>query len=129
MLILAGSVGLVAIFAAIIRRHPALYAFAMGGGAAIWGGNVLWCVGRPFFPHRILVGAFLLVTIAGERLGSWRLQQSDHRGSGAVSVPAGSSAHGLVLLEWSFDAGVRLAGAGLLVWPCGWAVMTLPGEP
>ena len=32
-LMLAGSLGLVAIFAAIIRRHPALYTFTMGGGS------------------------------------------------------------------------------------------------
>jgi hypothetical protein len=33
LLMLAGSLVLVAIFAAIIRRHPALYTFTMGGGA------------------------------------------------------------------------------------------------
>ena len=39
-------------------------------------GNVLWCVGRPFFPHRILVGRVLLVTIARQAISelAW-LQQ------------------------------------------------------
>ncbi|HNA25501.1 MAG TPA: hypothetical protein PKV55_00495 [Nitrospira sp.] len=113
VLILAGSVGLVAIFAAIIRRHPALYTFAMGGGAAIWVmGNVLWCVGRPFFHIVFWWAAFLLVTIAGERLELARLQQVTTVAQALFLFLLGVLLTGLVLLEWSFDAGVRLAGAG-----------------
>ena len=70
---LAGSIGLVAIFAAIIRRHPALYTFTMGGGSLVWAlGNLLWCLGWPVFLVVFWWAAFLVVTIAGERLEGHR---------------------------------------------------------
>ena len=120
LLILGGSAGLVAIFVAIIRRHPALYTLTMGGGAAIWLiGNVLWCVGRPLFHIVFWWAAFLLVTIAGERLELARLQQVTSRAQALFLFLLGILLTGLVLSEWSFDPGVRVTGAGftgLAVW-------------
>jgi len=113
-LIVAGSAGLVAIFAAIIRRHPALYTFTMGGGAVVWAaGNLLWCFGRPLFLVVFWWMAFLLVTIAGERLELARLQQVTGAAQAMFLLLMGILLAGLIVLGWSFDTGVRIFGAGL----------------
>lgn len=120
LLILAGSLGLVAIFAAIIRRHPALYTFTMGGGAIVWAiGNLLWCVGRPVFQVVFWWAAFLVVTIAGERLELARLQQVTRVAQTTFLLLLGILLTGLIVLGWSFEWGVRLFGlglAGLALW-------------
>jgi len=111
---LAGSLMLVAIFAAIIRRHPALYTFTMGGGAIVWAlGNLLWCLGWPVFLVVIWWSAFLVVTIAGERLELARLQQVSGAAQAMFLLLLGILLTGLLLLGWSFDGGVRLFGLGL----------------
>ncbi|HNP82414.1 MAG: hypothetical protein WAT38_17305 [Nitrospira sp.] len=119
-LMLAGSLGLVAIFAAIIRRHPALYTFTMGGGSLVWAlGNLLWCLGWPVFLVVFWWAAFLVVTIAGERLELARLQQVTGAAQATLLLLLGILLTGLLLLGWSFDGGVRLFGlglAGLALW-------------
>lgn len=115
LLMVGGSAGLVLIFLAIIRRHPALYTFAMGGGAILWLlGNLLWFLGRPVFLVVFWWAAFLLITIAGERLELARLQKVTRGTQALFLVLLGLILSGLLLLEWSFDAGVRLAGAGFI---------------
>ncbi|MBA5870173.1 MAG: hypothetical protein GDA68_09275 [Nitrospira sp. CR2.1] len=111
---LGGSVGLVAIFAAIIRRHPALYTFTMGGGAIVWAlGNLLWCLGWPIFLVVFWWVAFLVVTIAGERLELARLQQVTLGAQTAFLLCLGVLLVGLLLVGWWFDGAVRLFGIGL----------------
>ncbi len=111
---LGGSVGLVAIFAAIIRRHPALYTFTMGGGAIVWAlGNLLWCLGWPIFLVVFWWVAFLVVTIAGERLELARLQQVTLGAQTAFLLCLGVLLVGLLLVGWWFDGAVRLFGRGL----------------
>lgn len=113
-LILAGSVGLVAIFAAIIRRHPALYTFTMGGGAMVFAlGNLLWFLGWPIFLVVFWWAAFLVVTIAGERLELARLQQVTTVAQATFFLLLATLLAGLLLLGWWFDGAVRLFGAGL----------------
>ena len=114
LLNVAGSLGLVAIFAAIIRRHPALYTFTMGGGAVVWAiGNLLWFLGWSLFLVVFWWAAFLVVTIAGERLELARLQQVTSGAQAALLLLLGTLLAGLLLQGWWFDAGVRLFGAGL----------------
>ncbi|ULA61908.1 MAG: conserved membrane protein of unknown function [Nitrospira sp.] len=115
LLLLGGSAGLVTIFAAIIRRHPALYTFTMGGGAIIWAlGNLLWFLGWPVFLVVFWWAAFLVVTIAGERLELARLQQVTAGAQTAFLLCFGTLLAGLLLLGWWFDGAVRLFGAGLI---------------
>ena len=114
LLLLGGSAGLVAIFAAIIRRHPALYTFTMGGGAIVWAlGNLLWMHGWPVFLVVFWWAAFLVVTIAGERLELARLQQVTAGAQAAFLLFIGTLLTGLLLLGWWFDGAVRVFGAGL----------------
>ncbi|MBK7487871.1 MAG: hypothetical protein IPI70_17310 [Nitrospira sp.] len=113
--ILAGSLGLVAIFAAIVRRHPALYTFTMGGGAILWAsGNLFWCLGWPVFLVVFWWAAFLVVTIAGERLELARLQQVSGAAQAVFLSLLGILLTGLLLLGWSYDGGVRVFGVGLV---------------
>ncbi len=114
LLMLGGSAGLVAIFAAIIRRHPALYTFTMGSGAIVWAlGNLLWVLGWPVFLVVFWWAAFLVVTIAGERLELARLQQVTTGAQTAFLLFLATLLTGLLLLGWWFDGAVRLFGAGL----------------
>ena len=114
LLMLGGSAGLVAIFAAIIRRHPALYTCTMGSGAVVWAlGNLLWLLGWPVFLVVFWWAAFLVVTIAGERLELARLQQVTPGAQTAFLLFLGTLLASLVLLGWWFDGAVRVFGAAL----------------
>jgi len=69
ILILLGSLALVAIFAVIVRRQPAMFTLTMAAGAIAWAmGNFLWLAGVsiPEMVHWWM--AFLVLTIVGERL-------------------------------------------------------------
>jgi hypothetical protein len=69
LLITLGSLGLVAIFVVIARRHAASYTIVMGIGAVTWlVGNLLWMSGWLVAQIVLWWAAFLILTIAGERL-------------------------------------------------------------
>jgi hypothetical protein len=73
-LIVLGSVGMAAIFIAIVRRQPALYTYTMALGAAAWfTGNAIWFTGLPILRVAQWWSAFLILTIVGERLELSRL--------------------------------------------------------
>jgi hypothetical protein len=85
LLITLSSVLLVGIFAAIIRRQPALFTAAMGLGTALWlAGNLRWLLGQPIPGVVLWWVAFLVVTIAGEQFLNKRPPHSrsfsTHRG-------------------------------------------------
>jgi hypothetical protein len=69
VLIVLGSLGMVAIFLTIVRRQPALFTCTMALGAVAWfAGNVIWLAGLPIFRLVNWWAAFLILTIVGERL-------------------------------------------------------------
>ena len=75
-LIVLGSLGMVAIFLAIVRRQPALFTYTMALGAAAWFiGNVIWFTGLPIFRLVQWWAAFLILTIVSERLELSRLMR------------------------------------------------------
>lgn len=115
VLILAGSLGLVAIFAVIIRLRPALYTVAMGLGAVCWVvGNFLWLWGWPIAYLVFWWAGFLLLTIAGERQELARLQRLSSAGQASFLATLMSVLAGLIVIGSSFDIGVRLVGAGMV---------------
>jgi hypothetical protein len=68
-LMLAGGLVLVAASLDILRRQPALFTLTIAAGAACWAaGTALWASGTPV--HEVVTWwlAFLVLTIAGERL-------------------------------------------------------------
>ena len=115
-LLLVGSVGLVVVFGLIVRRHAAVYTVTMAAGAVAWlVGSALWVGGRPIFAVVPWWVAFLVLTIAGERLELSRVLRPTPRIIGLFTAAAGVFLGGVLLSVWAYDAGVRLAGLGLVL--------------
>ncbi len=114
-LITLGSLGLAVIFLALVRRQPALFAATMALGAACWLiGNVLWLTGQPIY---LLVEwwiAFLVLTIAGERLELSRIirrsRVSQNLFVGILAVYIG----GLLLTTFQVAFGTPLVGVSMV---------------
>ena len=112
---LAAAAVLACASAVIVRLQPALFTAALLIGALAWGvGNLLWTAGNEI-PN--LAGwwiAFLVLTIAGERLDLSRLMPA-RRGSEALFIASA----GFVIIGAfegiTFSVGARLFGLGLLV--------------
>lgn len=115
VLLTAGSLGLVAIFAVIVRRQPALFTVTMGLGALSWlAGNALWLAGKPIFS---VVGwwlAYLVLTIAGERLELSRMLPQTAAARAAFVIIVVVLLLGVVLGGVGSDSGARVTGAALL---------------
>jgi hypothetical protein len=115
LLLTLASAALVVINIAIIRRQVADYTVTMGIGAGAWlAGNLLWLAG--WSTPRVVLWwvAFLVLTIAGERLDLSRLRRRPPGAGVAFAVSAGLLLAGLGLALAQPDAGARLAGLGLL---------------
>jgi len=115
-LLLLGSAGLVVLFAVIVRRHPAPYTATMALGAVAWlAGNVLQAAGRPLYAVAPWWVAFLALTIAGERLELSRVLRLSRRVVILFAAATAVFAAGIILSVWTYAAGVRLAGVGLVL--------------
>lgn len=119
-LLAAASAGLVVLFALIVRRHPALYTVTMALGAGAWlAGNLLAVAGRPLYAVAPWWVAFLVLTIAGERLELSRVLRLSRGARGLFAAAVGLLLAGIIGSLWNYDLGTRLAGlalAGLAVW-------------
>jgi hypothetical protein len=115
LLITAGSISLCAIFMTLGRRQPALFILTMGTGALAWAvGNALWFSGAAIFRVVPWWQAFLVLTIAGERLELNRVLRPSVRvramfAAGVVVVVAGIS----MSARWPEPA-VRVLGVGFV---------------
>lgn len=133
----AGSVFLIAVFAGLYRRQPALYLATMGLGAVAWlVGTLLWHGGAPLYRVAPWWIGFLVLTIAGERLELSRLLSlSAFRRAGFVMANA-VFVLGLLAGLFIADLGIRLSGIGLValaLWLLGhdiaWRTLRQPGLP
>jgi hypothetical protein len=114
VLLTGGSLGLVIIFAAINRRQLNWPHAVMGLGALTWlMGNGLWWLGRPIYQAVPWWVAFLVLTIAGERLELARVLLLNRAARWTFIASAGVLLAGLVLSLWLPVAGYRVAGLGL----------------
>lgn len=118
-----GSLGMVAIFYVIVRHQPALFTYTMMLGACAWLiGNVLWLARLPLATVTMWWGAFLVLTIVGERLELSRLlrlsQTVQRLFLGAVALFLGGIVLATVEATLFPDAtvyiGSRAAGLGML---------------
>lgn len=103
-LILAASIVLLMASLDIVRRQRAMFTWTMAAGALSWAvGNALWAVGVPVYGVVVWWLAFLILTIAGERLELSRF------------LPPSPIAQRV------FAAILAMVGAGLLgaAWPWG----------
>jgi hypothetical protein len=115
LLITGGSLGLVIVFGVIIRRHPANYTYLMGAGALAWlVGNLLWLAGNPVFEVVSWWGAFLILTIAGERLELGRILRISRNAQLIFLSAVGLYSAGLVTTLANLNTGTRLYSLGML---------------
>jgi hypothetical protein len=115
ILITLGSLSLVFIFVAIFRLQAALHTLIMGLGAFLWfAGNLLWLLGLPVYVVVLWWAGFLVLTIAGERLELSRMLQPSLGSRVSFLVTTLIILSGIVLAGFSFDAGIRLTGAGMI---------------
>lgn len=114
--LLAASIGLVVLFGLIVRQHPAIYTATMAAGAAAWlVASVLLVAGRPIFAAVPWWVAFLVLTIAGERLELDRVLRLSPAVTRLFVAVVTVFMAGVILSIWRYDAGVRLAGLGLVL--------------
>ncbi len=118
LLLTLGSAGLLVMMARIYMLHPALYAAVLVTGAAAWvTGNLLWLAGSAIPGVVLWWLAFLVLTIAGERLELSRLLRLRRLAqawfaAAVVVLLAGCAVSAVSAL---YAPGVRVAGAGLLL--------------
>jgi hypothetical protein len=110
-----GSAALVAIYAAVWWRHPSLFIVTMGLGAVMWlAGNLRWLDGAAILRVAFWWVAFLVLTIAGERLELSRvLRLTSLVRSLFVLSMTGIIGGAVASARWP-DVGARILGAGLV---------------
>jgi hypothetical protein len=115
VLITAGSLVMVAIFVVVWRRQASLFVATMAVGAAAWAvGNAQWLAGAAIYRVVFWWLAFLVLTIAGERLELNRVLRPTRAVQGAFVIAAAILLGGVVAVRWWPEPGVRVIGAGLV---------------
>lgn len=114
-LMVLGSLGMVAIFVVIVRMQFAPFTLTMALGAIAWlVGNLLWLAGLPIYRIVLWWGAFLVLTIAGERLEMSRVIRVPASGQIIFGGILGVLLVGLVAMSLDFDPGWRVTGLAML---------------
>ncbi len=114
-LLVAASAVLFAATADVVRRQPALFTFTLLCGVACWlAGNLAWAMGGA--PHASTWWwlAFLVLTIAGERLELSRFLPPSPAARWAFAAILAAFAVALALEATGTGAGVRVLGAALV---------------
>jgi hypothetical protein len=115
VLIVIGSLVLAAAMLVIVRIHLAMHSLVMLLGALAWlAGNLLWLFGRSIPEVTLWWAAFLVLTIAGERLELSRLLQLSRGRQLAFGAGVALFLGGVVLSVVAYAPGARLASLGLL---------------
>jgi hypothetical protein len=114
-LITAGSAVMVAMFVVVWRRHPSLLIATITIGALAWTvGNLQWFRGAPIFRVVFWWLAFLVLTIAGERLELNRLLRPTPTVRWEFVVALTTVIGGVAATTWRPEPGVRAMGLGLI---------------
>jgi hypothetical protein len=115
-LLMAGSAGLVILFALMLRLHPTRDVVIMAIGAQCWlVGNVLWLFGQPVYHAVHPWTAFLILTIVGERLELSRVRRLTRTAERLLVLAVAVYAGGIALSVYQLDAGTRLFGIGAVL--------------
>lgn len=115
VLLTLGSLVMVVMFIFILRQHTALYTGAMSLGALTFAiGNILWLSGWSIPRVVLWWEAFLILTIAGERLEIGRLLRFSKRVVQAFMLVTALILAGLVIAAFSHSWGTRVFSLGLL---------------
>jgi len=118
ILLTLASLGGVAILGEIVRREFALHTVTMFLGAIAWLiGNLLWTFGWQIYQVVFFWMAFLVLTIAGERLELSRVlrptQMQQILFGGIIAIFMA----GIILALFDLQLGTRVSGLGLLLLP------------
>jgi hypothetical protein len=115
LLVTAASVVVTAMFVVILRQERSLFAATMATGAAAWLlGNTQWWNGAAIYRVVYWWIAFVVLTIAGERLELTRVLRPTPAARAAFVGAVALLVAGLVLMTRRPEAGVRVAGLGLV---------------
>lgn len=115
LLIAIGSFVVLAMFAVVWRRQPSLFISTMALGGVAWiVGNVRWLGGAAIFRVVFWWLAFLVLTIAGERLELNRLLRPTRAVRGTFVIAMLLILAGVTATVWWPEQGVRALGVGLL---------------
>ena len=115
LLITLGSVVLVAIFMRLVVRQPALFIWTMTAGAGAWlVGNTLWLDRMAIYRVVYWWMAFLVLTIAGERLELNRVLRPTTMTRAAFAGAIAVVLVGVGIGMRHPDVGIRVVGAGLI---------------
>jgi len=107
------AAGLVTLYATLWVRQPTPHTATMGAGAACWlAGNLLWLAGWEVAEVVAWWLAFLVLTIAGERLELSRFRPPGRLGERLFVVAAALFFAGTLLTAVAPEVGWHLLGAG-----------------
>lgn len=125
ILLTLASLGGVAILGEIVRRETALHTVTMLLGAITWlAGNLLWMFGWQIHQVVFFWMAFLVLTIAGERLELSRVLRPSKTQQVLFGGVVVIFLAGVVLALFNLQFGTRLSGLGLLLL----ALWSLPND-
>jgi len=115
LLLLLAGIGLIALYGLAARRQMSLHLSIMAIGALAWVVAVIaWMAGRDAMLLVPFLAAFLVLTIAGERLELARVIRVTGTARFTFVVASGIFAVGVVLSLTTVTLGVRLAGVGVI---------------
>jgi hypothetical protein len=114
-LISLAAIVYLAMYLTFIGMDRGLHTWVQAGGAVGWIlAAALLQAGRPVADAVPALAAFLILTVAGERLELARMAMLTPARRATFLVAAGIFAAGVVAATWLPDAGLRLGGVGLL---------------
>ncbi|MDF2629615.1 MAG: hypothetical protein K0R39_3446 [Symbiobacteriaceae bacterium] len=113
--IVLGSAVLVGVFGYIVKHQPLLHSYAMAIAAVAWlVGNLLWLFGVSISVAAAWWGAYLVLTIAGERLELSRLIFLSDFKKGLFLGAAGLYLVGSTVAIFDYTLGWRITGLGMI---------------
>ena len=116
ILLTIASLGGVAILIVMTRRELALHTVTMLLGMLAWfTGNVLWLFGWQIYQVVFFWQAFLVLTIAGERLELSRVLRPSRNQQIAFGMIAVIFVASIIVSTFNLQVGTRLNGAALLL--------------
>jgi hypothetical protein len=116
LLLTLGSGGTLAILGYMVRREPKTHTITIAAGVLAWlVGNVLWLCGLPIFQIVFWWLAFLILTIAGERLELSRILRPTLGQIRIFVIAAAALLAGAILALFDLAWGARLSGLAMLV--------------
>jgi hypothetical protein len=115
LLLTLGSLGLALVCLWMWRQHPVVHSAIIAVGGLCWlVGSLLWLLGFPVYQVVLWWSAFLVFTIAGERLELSRVRRLRPRSQRLFIVIAGGILIGLIGLRFDPIWGERIIGLGYL---------------